>query len=285
MERKKVKIIVLTGIVIAITAMILFVVQSDNNEKITSPESTVRNSTSVQTTENTTESTTEPTSNSTSEPSSVTTEPATESTTVTTTKPTTEQTQTTGGSTKKVDILINYENFLPDDWEVDLVELRNGEQVDRIAYDSLQKMMDDCRAEGYNPLICSSYRTYEKQTRLYNNQIQKYINMGYPEDQAKIEAGKWVAVPGTSEHQTGLALDIVSIENQNLDESQLKNPCQQWLMEHCYDYGFILRYPVDKSDITKIGFEPWHYRYVGIKAAQEIREKGICLEEYDKLHK
>ena len=279
MKRKTVKIIVSVVIMIAVTAVILFTVNGTYNEKITDPGSTAGNSTPGQTTENTTGSTAKPTTEPTSEPSASTTAPTTEAAT----KPTTES--ATNRKTKKLDILINYENFLPDDWEVDLVELRNGEQVDKVAYDSLQRMMDDCRAQGYNPLICSSYRTNEKQTRLYNNQIQKYINMGYPEDQAKIEAGKWVAVPGTSEHQTGLALDIVSIENQNLDESQLKNPCQKWLMEHCYDYGFILRYPVDKSNITKINFEPWHYRYVGLEAAREIKEKGICLEEYDELHK
>lgn len=278
MERKTVKIIVSAVIAIAVTAVILFAVNVTENEKITDIGSTAGTSTTEQLSEYTTEPTTEPTS----EPTSSTTEPTTESTSATTTKPTTES--TTRAVSKNVEILVNYENFLLDDWAVDLVDLRNGEQVDRAAYDSLQKMMDDCRAEGYNPLICSSYRTNETQTRLYNNQIQKYINMGYPEDQAKIEAGKWVAVPGTSEHQTGLALDIVSIENQNLDESQLKNPCQQWLMEHCYDYGFILRYPLDKSDITKINFEPWHYRYVGTEAAKDIKEKGICLEEYAKLH-
>lgn len=207
----------------------------------------------------------------------------TESTSATTTNPTTETTAMVAG--KDIEILVNYANPLPDDWEVELVELRNGEQIDRIAYEPLQKMMDNCRAAGYDPLICSSYRTNEKQTKLFNNKVQKYLDQGYTESEATLEAGKWVAVPGTSEHQTGLTVDIVSVENQNLDESQLNNPCQLWLMEHCYDYGFILRYPLDKSEITKINFEPWHYRYVGIKAAREIKEKGICLEEYAEYHK
>ena len=206
-----------------------------------------------------------------------------EPTSVATTIPTTETPSSEAG--KNIVILVNYANMLPDNWEVDLVELRNGEQIDRIAYDSLQKMLDDARAEGYDPLICSSYRSNEKQTRLFNNKVQQYIDEGYSESEAKTEAGKWVAVPGTSEHQTGLTVDIVSVDNQNLDESQLDNPCQLWLMEHCYDYGFILRYPPDKSDITKINFEPWHYRYVGMEAAQEMKEKGICLEEYAEFYK
>ena len=261
MESKAVKIIVSVVIAIAIAGVVLFAINNNGDEKVTDPTATAGTSSSEQTTENTTETTLE------------------------STPPATETETDSGPKVIDIDMLVNYANPLPDEWDIDLVELKNGHRVDRRAYDSLQKMMDDCRAEGYNPLICSSYRTQEKQVTLFNNKVQQYINQGYSESQAKIEAGKWVAVPGTSEHQTGLALDIVSVENQNLNESQLNNPCQQWLMEHCYDYGFILRYPVDKTDITQIDFEPWHYRYVGMKAAQEIKEKGICLEEYAELHK
>lgn len=89
-----------------------------------------------------------------------------------------------------------------------------------------------------------------------------------------------MAVPGTSEHQLGLALDIVDISNQTLDESQENTPVQKWLMNNSWRYGFILRYPTDKSDITGISYEPWHYRYVGKKAAKEIYDAQICLEEY-----
>lgn len=275
MENKAVKIIVLAVIAVAVAAVILFVVFNGDNGGVTEPGSTVSSSTSEQTTESTDVSTSEQT---------------TESTTETETKPTTQAPKTTtepasNGKFIDIDTLINYENPLPDDWEIDLVDLINGHRVDSRVYDSLQKMLEDCKAQGYNPLICSSFRTHEKQTTLFNNKVQQYLDKGYSEEQAKIEAAKWVAVPGTSEHQTGLALDIVSVENQNLDNSQLKSPCQQWLMEHCYDYGFILRYPEDKTDITKIDFEPWHYRYVGVEAAKEIQEKGICLEEYAELHK
>ena len=86
--------------------------------------------------------------------------------------------------------------------------------------------------------------------------------------------------PGTSEHQAGLAVDIVSVEYQVLDEGQEDTPLQQWLMAHCWEYGFILRYPTDKSDLTGVGYEPWHYRYVGEEAAKAVTEQGICLEEY-----
>lgn len=95
-----------------------------------------------------------------------------------------------------------------------------------------------------------------------------------------MEAARWVAPPGTSEHQTGLALDIVSADYQLLDEKQAETPEQQWLMEHCWEYGFVLRYPTDKSAVTGIGYEPWHYRYVGKEAAREMVRRGVCLEEY-----
>ena len=106
------------------------------------------------------------------------------------------------------------------------------------------------------------------------------MGQGYSREAAEAEAGKVVAVPGTSEHQLGLALDIVDLNNQNLDTSQEDTPVQKWLIEHSWEYGFILRYPNDKSEITGIIYEPWHYRYVGRDAAREIHERGVCLEEY-----
>ena len=115
---------------------------------------------------------------------------------------------------------------------------------------------------------------------MFDNQVEKWKKQGYSEDEAKIEAGRLVAVPGTSEHQLGLALDIVDISYQILDEKQEDTPAQQWLLENSWKYGFILRYPKDKTDITKISYEPWHYRYVGEKAAKEIFDRKICLEEY-----
>ena len=90
----------------------------------------------------------------------------------------------------------------------------------------------------------------------------------------------WVARSGTSEHQTGLAVDIVDMSYQILDKKQESTPVQKWLMVHCAEYGFILCYPTDKSALTGINYEPWHYRYVGAEAAKEIMESGLCLEEY-----
>lgn len=177
-------------------------------------------------------------------------------------------------------LLVNPWNKIPDDFSVELTQLKNGHAIDERAYPDLQDMMDAMRAEGLSPLICSSYRTNEKQQTLYNNQVSKYLARGFSQSEAEAEAGKWVAVPGTSEHQTGLAVDIVDINYQLLDEKQEDTAVQKWLMKNSYKYGFILRYPSDKSEITGINYEPWHYRYVGQEAAKEIYEQGICFEEY-----
>ena len=176
--------------------------------------------------------------------------------------------------------LVNPWNELPEDWQVDLVTLSNGLQIDRRCYDALQEMMDACRDAGYEPLICSAYRTQETQQDLFNNKVAKLEAGGKSHDEAVQEAGTVVAVPGTSEHQLGLTVDVVDVNNQNLTEEQEKTPTQKWLMANSWRYGFIHRYPNSKSDITGIIYEPWHYRYVGKDAAQEIFNKGITLEEY-----
>lgn len=177
-------------------------------------------------------------------------------------------------------LLVNPWNELPEDFSVELRELGDGEAVDERIYPDLQAMLDDARAEGLSPIVCSSYRTREKQQELFVRRVGRLTAAGYSEQEAVTEAGKWVAVPGTSEHQTGLALDIISSSYQVLDRDQENTAEQRWLMENSYKYGFILRYPSDKSEITGINYEPWHYRYVGKEAAKEIYEKGLCLEEY-----
>lgn len=177
-------------------------------------------------------------------------------------------------------VLVNAQHALPDDFTVELEDVGGGHSVDaRIASD-LQAMLDDCRAAGLSPLICSSYRTRETQQSLFDNKVQRLIAEGYAPDAAQAKAGTVVAVPGTSEHETGLAVDLVDENNQNLDETQEQTAVQQWLIAHSWEYGFVLRYPNGKSDVTGIIYEPWHYRYVGKEAAREIHEAGLCLEEY-----
>lgn len=177
-------------------------------------------------------------------------------------------------------LLVNPWNSLPEDFSVELVKLSGGMQVDKRIQSDLDDMLSACREAGLHPLICSAYRTEAVQTRLYNNKISRLRAAGYSRETALKEAGRWVAVPGTSEHQTGMALDIVSAGYQVLNRRQENTAEQKWLMEHCWEYGFILRYPSEKCEITGIGYEPWHYRYVGKEAAQAMRESGQCLEEY-----
>ena len=177
--------------------------------------------------------------------------------------------------------LVNAAHPLPEDFTVpELTQLRNRQAIDKRAYPALQQMMDDARGAGLQPLICSSYRTRATQARLFQNKADTLAKQGYSREEAEDRAAEWVARPGTSEHEAGLAVDIVDKNYQMLDEQQAQTPVQQWLMAHCADYGFILRYPTDKRDLTGIGYEPWHYRYVGEEAAKEIMEQGICLEEY-----
>lgn len=177
--------------------------------------------------------------------------------------------------------LVSAAHPLPEDFEAPkLTKLRGGHAIDSRAYPALQQMMDDCRAAGLNPVICSSYRTHDKQEELFQKKVNTLLRQGYSQEEAETEAARWVARPGTSEHETGLAVDIVDKSYQLLDEKQEQTPVQQWLMAHCAEYGFILRYSVEKSDLTGIGYEPWHYRYVGVEAAKAITEQGLCLEEY-----
>lgn len=178
-------------------------------------------------------------------------------------------------------LLVNWENPLPEEFEIPkLTQLKNGHAIDSRAYPALQAMMDAARAEGLQPLICSSYRTWDKQEELFERKVQACLDQGYGRAEAEEQAAQWVARPGTSEHQTGLAVDIVDTSYQLLDEAQEGTPVQQWLMAHCAEYGFILRYPTGKSALTGVNYEPWHYRYVGEAAAREIMGQGLCLEEY-----
>ena len=172
-------------------------------------------------------------------------------------------------------IIVNRWNELPEDYSVELTELSNGQKVDSRIYPYLQEMFDAARAEGVYPVVREGYRTGEEQQEILDDKIQTYINQGYSQSRAERTAKEWVALPGTSEHQLGIAVDI------NADKSKCSNEeVYAWLAENAYKYGFILRYPLGKQEITGTSYEPWHYRYVGEEAALEIYEQGICLEEY-----
>lgn len=176
--------------------------------------------------------------------------------------------------------LVNPWHPLPDGFSLQLATVENGYQVDQRCAAALSDMLAACRRAGLRPVLCSAYRTQEKQASLYQNLVAKRQARGLSLDQARASAATEVAVPGTSEHQLGLAVDIVDAGYQVLDHAQESTPVQQWLLAHCWDYGFVLRYPPDKGDLTGIIYEPWHYRYVGRDHAQAMRAAGQCLEEY-----
>ncbi len=176
--------------------------------------------------------------------------------------------------------LVNPWNTLPENWQVELVSIGGGHRVDKRCVDDLKAMLAACKAEGLQPRVRSSYRTQAQQKQLYNNKVRQWKGYGYSEEAAREKAATIVAIPGTSEHQLGLAVDLVDASYQTLNEKQAETAAQKWLMEHSWEYGFILRYPTDKSAVTGIIYEPWHYRYVGRENARRIYDSGLCLEEW-----
>lgn len=177
-------------------------------------------------------------------------------------------------------VLVNRDNPIPDGYVPKLAKVDGINQVDERIADALKAMLKDCRESGLDPMICSSYRTNETQVSLFEATVKKYKDQGMGDEEAVNAAKIIVAYPGTSEHQLGLAVDIVSTKYQVLDQKQEQTKVYQWLKEHCAEYGFIVRYPNGKTDITGIIYEPWHFRYVGVEVAREIMSKGITLEEY-----
>ncbi|MBR3164944.1 MAG: M15 family metallopeptidase [Lachnospiraceae bacterium] len=174
-------------------------------------------------------------------------------------------------------ILVNKNHPIPDGYTVpEFTELRNGHRVDSRIYPDLQNMFDDMRSEGLKPGITSSFRSHEDQQSMMDKKIKEYEDAGNSHEEAVRLAEEWVAIPGTSEHELGLSVDISSADK----EAQSPDRIWSWLNENCWEYGFIQRYPENKTDITGIIDEPWHYRYVGKAAAKEMTEQGLVLEEY-----
>lgn len=181
-------------------------------------------------------------------------------------------------------LLVNRDNRLPQEYEVTLLTLPDGvNRAAKEAYEPLCDMLADGRKEGLAFEICSSYRDVERQQELFDEDVNMLMRQGYTYRDAYEEVAKETMPPGCSEHSTGLAFDIVSLSYQMLDAGQEDTAENKWLQEHCAEYGFILRYPKEKEEITAINYESWHYRYVGVEAAEYIMENGLTLEEYLEL--
>lgn len=173
-------------------------------------------------------------------------------------------------------VLVNYRNqvskdYVPDDLVVPNIEFTFKEdnpkkQMRKPAALAIEKMFDEAKIQGVNLYGVSGYRSADRQKQIFDNRVQAV---------GEIRAKEYVALPGESEHQTGLAMDIGSLEG-NFGQSKEG----KWLRDNAHNYGFILRYPEGKEHITKINYEPWHFRYIGIKPAKEIYNSGLTLEEY-----
>ena len=178
-------------------------------------------------------------------------------------------------------ILANKNSPLPEGYAPELVTLADSSlQMQTEAAAAFDEMRQAANATGLHLMACSTYRSVERQTELYDAEVQKWIGKGYAEADAREKAATVVMIPGCSEHNTGLAVDVGSVTNQRVEEDFEDEPEFDWLQEHAAEYGFILRYPSDKQAITGVSYEPWHYRYVGVENAKAIKESGLCLEEY-----
>ena len=165
-------------------------------------------------------------------------------------------------------LLTNRYNPLPEDYPMEIVRVGPGCDMDIRVAEDFKRMWEDVHAAGHAIGVRSSFRTFIDQRGAYNRKVMALMDIGYSYEIAQEKAQTHVSKPGCSEHQTGLAVDIEGWDG------------LMWLEEHCWEYGFILRFPEDKAHITGVMYEPWHFRYVGVEIAMDMKDTGLCLEEY-----
>ncbi len=176
-------------------------------------------------------------------------------------------------------ILVNQKSLLPDGFTVETADFKSG-QVDARILEICAQMFEDAAEDDVKFKLVDAHRSYKTQSALYEDKVQSYINKGKSREDAEVEAATITARPNTSEHQTGLALDIVTSSYTKRNKGFANTKAFKWLDTNAANYGFIMRYPKDKRDITGVIYEPWHWRFVGVKAAKAIKKSGECLEEY-----
>jgi len=177
-------------------------------------------------------------------------------------------------------LLINKQHTIPEDYEFTLGTIKGSMRCDERIIEPLTQMFAAAKEDGVNLVVCSPYRDMARQEYLFERKVKGYLRSGMSYMDAYKTASITVTVPGASEHQVGLAVDIFSDTYTSLDEGFADTPAGAWLAEHSWEYGFILRYPLGKEEITGIQYEPWHFRYVGVEAAEIITKDGITLEEF-----
>ena len=172
--------------------------------------------------------------------------------------------------------LANYENLLPENFTVKVENIDKTRQFDARAIGELNDMMNQMKKDGItNIWVQSAYRSVARQKELYDASVKKYLQEGKTQEEAETLTNEYINKPGSSDHNLGLAVDFNKVDNgfEKLDGFK-------WLQKNAENYGFILRYPKDKEDITKISYESWHWRYVGVENAKKMNELNMCLEEY-----
>ena len=177
-------------------------------------------------------------------------------------------------------IYVNKTNPIPEGYEPDLVIIEKDLRCDRTALEPVRKMLDDAKEEGVDLVISSAYRDKERQEDIFDKKLRQNMLYGYSYAEAYKKTATENSIPGSSEHELGLAFDIVSEDHEKMDEGFADTDAGKWLDKNCYKYGFIIRYPKGKEDITGFIYEPWHIRYVGDEAAKTIFKEQITLEEY-----
>lgn len=177
-------------------------------------------------------------------------------------------------------LLINKQHTIPTDYEFTLGTIKGSMRCDERIIEPLTQMFAAAKEDGVNLIVCSPYRDMARQEYLFERKVKGFLRTGMSYMDAYKTASITVTVPGASEHQVGLAVDIISDTYTSLDEGFADTPAGQWLAAHSWEYGFILRYPLGKEEVTGIQYEPWHFRYVGVEAAEIITKDGITLEEF-----
>ena len=177
-------------------------------------------------------------------------------------------------------VLVNDTHPMEEGYEPKLAYLSEERYLDERVVEAAKSMISDARKAGLGVYVGSCYRSLKDQARIFNYSMENQRDAGRSYWEAYQAVSLLVAEPGTSEHALGIALDLTSNVYVELDEGQENTPEYKWFKENCYKYGFILRYPPEKTEITGIAYEPWHYRYVGVEDATKITELGITLEEY-----
>ena len=171
--------------------------------------------------------------------------------------------------------IVDAETAAPEDQKQSLSFIDDEHMVDSRCAEDLEALLAACRAAGFSPTVTAAYRSSSEQRELFNTLAESYMQQGADAESAKEMAQRKIPLPGHSEHQLGLAVDLADGDPTEKDQSAM----QDWLAAHAWEYGFILRYPQGKESITGHGFEPEHFRYVGPSAAKQIHELDLTLEE------